>query len=114
MGHNTKAWLVVTLLTATLFAVGQSVVVDGSSARWAGHSLVRFSDAETPAGTIDGINVVFTLAHAPYPPASLILVRNGVVMKQGLDYAVAGTTVVFVAGQVPTEEDILLAWYRWK
>src|SRR5262245_26122168 len=37
----------------------------------------NFVDGESPAGVIDGVNSVFTLANAPNPAASLQLFRNG-------------------------------------
>jgi hypothetical protein len=46
----------------------------------------RWSDQETPPGQVDGFNRVFTLGRAPSPASSLILVRNGIVQKRGLDY----------------------------
>ncbi len=71
-----------------------------------------FQDAETPAGTIDGSNAVFTLAAAPNPGGSLELVKNGVMQKAGVDYTVSGNTITFTSGAIPQAGDALLAWYR--
>ena len=38
---------------------------------------------ETPSGTINGVNDTFTLANAPSPSGSLILSKNGLVLKGG-------------------------------
>lgn len=73
----------------------------------------RFSDAEVPAGSIDGIRRTFQLARAPSPPASLILTRNGLVLKLGVDYTLAGNSVTFIPEQTPQPGDIVLAWYRY-
>lgn len=73
----------------------------------------QFADAEVPLGTIDGSNRVFQLASTPKPPSSLILTRNGLVMKRGLDYVLAGQTITFIEEQTPQVGDILLAWYRY-
>lgn len=71
-----------------------------------------FVDGETPSGVINGVNTAFTLNTAPSPSNSLTLYRNGLAMKAGLDYSVAGTTITFVASQVPATGDVLLASYR--
>jgi hypothetical protein len=57
--------------------------------------LPNFADDEVPAGVYDGVNTVFTLAHAPNPAASLKLALNGVQVQRGLDYTVAGSIVTF-------------------
>ena len=84
------------------------VKVDGSS----GPCLSGFVDAETPAGTVDGVNAAFTLAATPAPAASLRLYRNGLLQKEGVDFTLSGNTVSFLSGAVPQPGDILLAYYR--
>jgi hypothetical protein len=71
-----------------------------------------FRDAETPSGTVNGVNATFTLSQAPSPASSLLLHRNGLLMKNGLDYTLAGGTVTFLAGAVPQNGDVLVASYR--
>jgi hypothetical protein len=71
-----------------------------------------FQDAETPAGSMNGVNATFTLSQAPSPASSLLLHRNGLLMKNGLDYTLAGGTVTFVAGAIPQSGDVLVASYR--
>jgi len=73
----------------------------------------NFADAEVPVGAIDGDNRVYNLAFTPSPPTSLILTRNGLVMKRGLDYTLTGNIVTFNGEQTPQVGDILLAWYRY-
>lgn len=72
---------------------------------------VQAVDGETPAGTLDGANLVFTLA---FPPAasSLHLYRNGLRQKIGLDYILSGNTITFLAAAVPQAGDTLIADYR--
>lgn len=73
---------------------------------------------EIPAGTVDGTNVTFTLAHVP-TPASVMLFKNGLLMCQGAtdDYTLSGSTITFAADQVPQAADAhsgadkLRAWY---
>jgi len=73
----------------------------------------NFADSEVPVGPVNGSNRVFELAFQPSPQTSLILTRNGLVMKRGLDYTLAGKTVTFIAEQTPQVGDIILAWYRY-
>jgi hypothetical protein len=78
-------------------------------------------DYETPGGTINNTNLVFTLAYAPNPVASLDLKRNGlsqancavVPSGQPCDYNTTGNTVTFVSGAVPQVGDDLSAAYRY-
>jgi len=74
----------------------------------------NFADAEVPAGTIDGANATFTLAHAPIG-ASLELTRNGLTLKAGSgnDFTLAGNTITFLVGAIPQAGDSLQAWYRF-
>src|SRR5579883_798732 len=72
-----------------------------------------FSDGETPAGAINGVNTGFSLAHTPNPAASLLLIRNGLVLKQGSDYSLSGSAITFAAAALPQTGDTLLAFYRY-
>jgi len=69
-----------------------------------------FADFETPGGIIDGTNNEFTLVNAPLG-SSLLLFRNGLYMKPGSDYTLAGTTITFETGAVPQPGDTLAACY---
>jgi hypothetical protein len=96
--------------------LGDCVRVDGTSGQCgsgSGGVLTSFSDGETPAGVINGVNTTFTLNFAPSPPASLVLIRNGLVMKQGVDYSLSGVAITFLPGSVPQTGDGLLAGYRY-
>ena len=72
----------------------------------------RYQDGEVPTGILDGTNRTFILALAPDPPASLILIRNGLVQRAGLDFTLTARTIEFVLG-VPQAGDLLQAWYRF-
>lgn len=74
---------------------------------------LNFADSEVPVGAVDGLNRTFQIAFTPSPPTSLILTRNGLIMKRGLDYTLAGKTITFIVEQTPQVGDILLAWYRY-
>jgi len=72
-----------------------------------------FSDAETPGGVVDGVNVTFTLAAAPNPANSLKLYKNGVLLQLNGDYTLQGSTVTFASAIItPQQGDKLLANYR--
>jgi hypothetical protein len=91
------------------------VLVDGSSAPCSAGSPSSgpsFSDAETPSGTVNGSNTVFTLANAPSPAASLVLVLNTAVQTAGSDYSLSGASITFINGVVPQTGATLRAWYR--
>ncbi len=81
------------------------------------HPTVMFADAETPDGAVDGVNREFRLQHSPTPASSLVITRNGMVMKAGVDYTLAGNVVTFIEQQTPQSgaegTDILIAWYRY-
>jgi hypothetical protein len=67
---------------------------------------------ETPSGVVDGSNRQFSLSRPASPPASLLLYRNGMLQKQGLDYTLAGSAITFVAVATPQPGDVLIASYR--
>jgi hypothetical protein len=75
-------------------------------------NLPNYSDSEAPAGVVDGANVTFGLAATPTPAVSLLLFRNGLVQKPGLDYTLSGKTVTFLANNAPQPGDTIMAWYR--
>lgn len=104
------------MVDAAVGNLDDCVHVDGSSgpcgSGTTGVSGATFYDAETPGGTVDGSNTTFSLNASPNPPASLQLMRNGIVQRQGTDYFVSGSTVTFLAGAVPQSGDIVQAWYR--
>jgi hypothetical protein len=87
------------------------VRVDGSSGPCGG-SQPSFTDEETPGGVVDGSNTSFVLAAVPNPAASLMVYRNGIRQKSGLDYTLTANIIQFVPAAVPQPEDTLLAGYR--
>jgi hypothetical protein len=94
---------------------GDCLRVDGSAGpcgTGTGGAGPVFVDMETPAGALNGTNVVFTLTSAPSPAGSLHLYRNGILQKAGFDYSLGGSSIAFVAGSTPVPGDTLLASYR--
>lgn len=74
----------------------------------------NFADNEVPSGTIDGSNLVFTLAHTPNPALSLELFKNGQEMiAGGADFTLATATITFTAGSKPQTGDTLIGSYRY-
>jgi hypothetical protein len=71
-----------------------------------------FVDDEVPAGAINGLNTVFSLANVPAPAMSLTLFRNGLELAQGSDYTLNGSAVTFAAPSAPQTNDTLIAYYR--
>lgn len=65
---------------------------------------------EAPSGVIDGANTTFALSASPAPPFSLMLFRNGVLLRQGTDYTLSGSTITLIAAPIVT--DWLFAYYR--
>jgi hypothetical protein len=63
----------------------------------------NFSDQEIPAGALDGVNKLFTLANAPTPPGSLAgMIRQGgkgafLPLNQPIDFTVSGNAVTFTS-----------------
>lgn len=92
------------------------VHVDGTSgACGTGGSVsisAAFVDAETPAGAINGANLLFTLAQPPSPALSLSLYRNGIELRQGVDYSLNSNSVTFIPAAAPQSGDLLTAFYR--
>jgi hypothetical protein len=74
---------------------------------------LAFADAETPTGSVDGVNAVFGLAASPMPASSLRVYRNGLLQKAGIDYNLSVNTITFMAVSIPTAGDILQVWYRY-
>lgn len=73
---------------------------------------VAFVDGETPSGLVDGSNPGYALQRPPSPPTSLVVYRNGLLMRLGLDFTLAGASIAFQAGAIPQPGDVLQASYR--
>lgn len=95
------------------------IVLTGTSSGGSGGSgstvtLPTFVDNEIPAGTIDGTNATFVLAHTPNPPTGLHVERNGLGQQaDGYDFTLTDATIVFVPAAIPQPGDSLRASYRY-
>jgi hypothetical protein len=61
---------------------------------------------ETPSGTINSSNLVFTISRAG---TLVFIVRNGMVLTPSVDYNQSGTTITFTGGNAPLTGDTLKA-----
>ena len=89
------------------------VHVDGTSGSCGGSSgSASYVDAETPAGTVNGVSTQLTIASTPISASSVSVWRNGLFLKQGTDFTVSAKTITFLSGAVPQTGDLLVASYR--
>lgn len=72
-----------------------------------------FVDEESPSGVSPG-STTLTLAHAPNPPASLILIRNGIILRRGvgLDFTLSDATITLAQPVASDGNEWFRAWYR--
>ena len=98
-------------LESVLGADGDCVHVDGSTGP-CGSSAPAFIDNESPTGLVDGSNAIFTLSATPDPVSSLVVYRNGLLMKEGADYTLSARNITFVSAAVPQAGDILQTSFR--
>lgn len=71
---------------------------------------IHIIDDETPSGTKNGSNTIFTIGNSPSPVSSLKVYRNGQRLRITEDYTFSGTTITFVVP--PESDDVLLVDYR--
>jgi len=92
-------------------AIGKTVVATSeTTAEWQAISgLIIFIDSEHPAGIVDGINKIFTLANVP-APNSLHLYNNGLRQALTVDYTIVSQTITFT--EAPTKLLGVVADYR--
>lgn len=63
---------------------------------------------ETPAGTVDGVNTIFTTSVLPITNTQELF-RNGVLQEPGMDYVLIGQTITFA--NPPIVNDVLRIVY---
>lgn len=66
--------------------------------------------AETPSGTVNGVNTTFTLANTPVAALGVIVLLDGIPQYNGSDYSVSGTTITFTAA--PASGSTIFAYYN--
>ncbi len=76
-------------------------------------STITFVDGATPSGTVNGVNLSFTLPSTPNPGPSLKVYKNGILMMPNLDYTLNGAVIAFSStAATPVTGDSLQAYYR--
>jgi len=69
----------------------------------------NFSDGETPAGLINGINDTFVLENVPNPAESLLLFSDKVIQLTPVDFSLVDNMIVLTTPPATS----LRAWYRY-
>lgn len=60
--------------------------------------------AETPTGLVNSSNTVYTIANTPANASNVIVVLDGLVHRNGVDYTISGTTITFVTAPATGSE----------
>lgn len=68
-------------------------------------------NGEVPTGSIDGSNAVFTLSLVPRL-STLLVFKNGLAMRRGLDFTISGQTITFDSTQIPQVDAVL--WVKFQ
>lgn len=66
--------------------------------------LKKFWVQETPSGTINGSNTAFTLSQTPFENETIMLFLDGLLLKQGTDYTVSGTSITMTTAPALAQE----------
>ncbi|CAN2534469.1 hypothetical+protein [Methylocapsa aurea] len=74
-------------------------------------SPLRLIFNEVPAGTFDGVNKTFTLAHAPVGGGLLLFLDNAHLFT-GVDYTLAGNVITMTQAGAPHDWSNLTAFYQ--
>lgn len=84
--------------------------------RWMFHggafNVATWINNETPSGTVDGSNAIFTIAGVPNPVSSLLVQRNGVIQYNNQAFGFNGQTITFNTNFIPQTGDAIRAWYQ--
>lgn len=75
-----------------------------------GLAQTAFVDRETPAGSVNGVNVTFTLANTPYAGSEHVFVNGILQTSGGVDYSISGTTITMTVA--PETGDVIRVSYR--
>ena len=92
---------------------GQVLTVSGGLPAWTTLTpalLGVTSQAETPAGTVNGINDTFTLSFTPSDSAAVIVLVNRLAQRNGIDFTVSGSTIT-MAYAPATSSTIFAVYY---
>lgn len=87
--------------TVTITEVGNNINLEGA---------ITTPYSETPSGTVNGTNRVFTLANTPASGSGVQVFLDGILQYNGIDYTVALATITFVAA--PVSGSSIFAFYN--
>jgi hypothetical protein len=75
--------------------------------------VANFVYNEVPTGTVNGVNTDFTLANTP-TAGTVAVYKNGIrqLVGAGNDYTISGTTITFLADNIPQTGDNLIVDYQ--
>lgn len=66
-------------------------------------------EQEVPVGTVNNVNVAFTLSSSPSENKAVQLFQNGLILRQGIDYTILGTAITMTTA--PNFGQDLYAFY---
>ena len=93
----------------TAFVKIMEIASSGSSGGGGGGSLTALQ--ETPAGSVDGVNVTFTISQVPSTSGRFILFLDGLYLTPIVDYSTSGATITMVTA--PAIGQTLGAYYEY-
>lgn len=107
--RDTTTWTDTTLVDR-LYVQGLVASVGTGTGSGGGLTSSNFVYHETPSGSINGSNTIFSLANTPIV-GKIDIYRNGLLQNEGSgnDYTISGTTITFVTA--PEVGDVLLVNY---
>lgn len=107
-GYTLAALTAGTGITVSNAAGSISIAVNSATFIAAANYVVR----ESPTGTINGVNTIFTLAATPVAGSEHVYV-NGILQNSGSgnDYTISGATITFLAGAIPQTGDVVRVSY---
>ena len=76
-----------------------------------------YASAETPSGTINGVNATFTLANTPTDNPIIVVSgqtqNNGNPIGTSADFTISTDVITFQAGAIPQTGSWILVWYHY-
>lgn len=57
-------------------------------------------EQEEPTGLVNGSNVTYTLSETPHSNACVDVYLNGLILRQGTDYSLSGSTITMTTAPV--------------
>jgi len=63
-------------------------------------------------GTVDGKNSVFTLSRTPMQGMPVYILKNGIPLRNSVDFRILGCEVVLIGEGIPQQGDVLRALYN--